>query len=33
MVGFRSPSWPGRMFAASLAYLVLVFASFLALGI
>jgi heme o synthase len=29
---FRSPSWPGRMFAASLAYLVLVFCGLIALG-
>jgi heme o synthase len=33
IAGIRSPSWPGRMFAASLAYLVLVFASFLAVGL
>ena len=33
VAGFRSPAWPGRMFAASLAYLVLVFSLLLALGL
>jgi protoheme IX farnesyltransferase len=33
IIGFRSPSWPGRMFAASLAYLVLVFGALFAIGI
>jgi heme o synthase len=27
LAGFRSPAWPGRMFAASLVYLILVFCS------
>jgi heme O synthase-like polyprenyltransferase len=33
IAGFRSPAWPGRMFAASLAYLVLVFGALLAIGL
>lgn len=32
LMSFRSPSWPGRMFAASLAYLVLVFSGLVAAG-
>jgi heme o synthase len=33
IAGFRSSSWPGRMFAASLAYLVLVFGALFAIGL
>jgi protoheme IX farnesyltransferase len=33
IVGFRSPTWPERMFAASLAYLVLVFGALFAIGL
>lgn len=32
IIGIRSPSWPARMFAASLAYLVLVLLGLLAAG-
>lgn len=31
--GFRSPSWPARMFASSLAYLVVAFSALVAAGI
>lgn len=33
LVGLRSKAWPGRMFAASLAYLVLIFAALIAVGV
>jgi len=33
IAGLRSPAWPGRMFAASLVYLVLIFGALLAIGL